>query len=202
MASRGAIHIFSAKSGKLIESITTPRQKRSSFYFGQKIAFLGDLNRDGNWDFYSHAYQSFPTTDWLQILSAHPLDLSTDSRSVSIFKGGKVVLSIHAGAEHAKNLVLMVGSASGSYPGLKIGKGTLLLNMDSYLSFTVAAPHAVFFNNLSLLDAKGEGKVGFVLPGGLPASIAGTRLRHSCLLIGKGGLGFANIATPLDITLF
>lgn len=202
MTSKGAIHVFSAKSEKLIETITTRIQQRSNVSLGHSLTALGDLNRDGNWDFCTDIAYSSPSTRWLQVFSANSLDLSTDTSSVSIFRGGKAAISIHAGTKHANDLVMMLGSASGSYPGILVSGKRLHLNADSYLTFTLGAPHAVFFNNLSVLDANGQGGVGFVLPTGLSPALAGTVLHHSCLFVGKGGLDFANIAVPLEIQLF
>lgn len=201
-ASAGAFHLFSAKTGKWMRTFTSNHTKRNLVRVGHVVDFLGDLNRDGNPDFVSFFHETNVANRQALLLSVNPLDLSSDVKSISLFRGGKSAISIHAGTRHAKSLVMMIGSASGTYPGIKIGQGTLHLNMDSYLQFTLAAPHALFWNNLSQLDSNGEGGVGFVLPTGLHPSLAGTRFHHSCLLIGTRGLEFANISIPLDLTLF
>jgi len=83
-----------------------------------------------------------------------------------------------------------------------VGGKRLHLNIDAYLTFTMSAPHAVFTNNLASLDIQGEGKAGFTLPGGLPASLAGATLHHSALFLSPKGLDFANLAVPLVLTRF
>ena len=202
LPSTGAILVFAAKTGKLQSTIVSGLSSQPSVSLGYIVSSLGDLNRDGNPDFYTRFTSSKTTEVGMCLLSARPVDMSSDRRSISIFKGGKAVLSIHAGPKHSKDLCMVIGSASGSYPGLMIGGKKLHLNLDSYLSFTLAAPHAVFFNNQSFLDAQGRGQVGFTMPLGLDPSLAGATLHHSCLLLGTGGLDFANIAIPLEITLF
>lgn len=201
-SSAGGYHLFSAKSGKLLRTFTSTHTMKAGVRLGASVDFLGDLNRDGNWDFMSEYYDPSVANRRAIVLSANPIDLSSDVKSLSLFRGGKSAISIHAGTRHANALAMMLGSASGTWPGIQVGQGTLQLNLDAYLQFTLAAPHAVFFNNMSLLDARGEGGVGFVLPAGLPPSLAGTRLYHSCLMFGTHGLDFANISIPLDLTLF
>ena len=199
---RGAVHRYSAKTGKLVETYSSRLQDLPGTGLGWTVAALGDLNRDGIPDFYT-SYRNSSLSRWgMCILSARPLDLSSDKTSLSLFQGGKMVLSVHAGKAHAGDLCMVLGSASGTNPGMLIGGKRLWLNLDAYLSFTLAAPHAVFYNNLSVLDANGEGKVGFTLPLGLSPSLGGTLLHHSCLFLGKSGLDFANLAVPLALTKF
>ena len=202
LASLGAVHHFEARTGKRQTSITTPLLAKTQTNFGQSVVNLGDLNKDGNPDFGARFEAHSVSQQGLSILCARPLDLTSDTSSLGLFRGGKVVFYIHAGTTEAGSLCMMLGTASGTLPGILIGKERLLLNNDAYLSFTLAAPLAVFTNNLSTLDPQGLGQIGFTLPTGLPASIAGKTLHHSCLFLGKSGLTFANTAVPLELTRF
>ncbi|MEZ5990270.1 MAG: hypothetical protein R3F30_14350 [Planctomycetota bacterium] len=166
---------------------------------------IGDVNGDRRADIVisDYTFEGRTTGSGMaRVFSSDRLDLQCATQRLSLFKGGQAVIDVHGGAGHAGDLVLMVGSGSGTLPGIGFMGQTLLLNPDPYLSFTLSAPLALLYNNLSLLDAQGEGKVGFTLPPLSPTSLGGTVLHHSAILVGKQGLTFANTSVRLGLDLF
>ncbi|MEZ5987610.1 MAG: integrin alpha [Planctomycetota bacterium] len=169
--SQGGVHVFGSKTRSLLQSITPPWSAASLCAAGERIAMIGDVDGNGSLEFIACCHRPDTTTSHqpgVLTCSLDPIDLSVEEEEVSLFQGGKQQIFVHAGPQRAGSLVLMLGTASGTNPGIPVGSETLFLNADSYFSFTLAAPLAVLWNNLSILDANGDGSVGFVLPTGLP----------------------------------
>ncbi|MEZ5987614.1 MAG: hypothetical protein R3F30_00510 [Planctomycetota bacterium] len=201
----GAVHVFSTKDGSLLKTIHPPFPSLAALGMGATLATLGDVDGNGTTDFVTACNRPVAVAtvkNTLMCVSPVALDIGAEAHAVSLFHGGRQELQVHAGSKRAGSLVLMLGTASGTSPGLPVGSETLFLNADSYFSFTLAAPLAVLWNNLSVLDANGDGGVGFVLPTGLPPSLGGTVLHHSALFLAPGKLDVANCAVRLELRKF
>ncbi len=106
--------------------------------------------------------------------------LSAPTETISLATGGKQELRLDAGPAHAGAPFLIVGSATGTSPGLMIDGLLLPLVPDWYSNFLLnASTAAILMPKLGLLDAKGTRQVVFKLPSGLDPSLAGTVLYHA-----------------------
>ena len=130
--------------------------------------------------------------------------LWSTAESISAASGGAVGLELLAGAENGGKLFLMLGSASGTSPGITIGGVHLPLSVtDPYFQFTLASPNtAPLPQSLGLLDMLGRASTSFVLPAGVaPAGLIGVELNHAYVVLDplSGQLKRASNAVPLEL---
>lgn len=168
--------------------------------FGASYAFAQDMNRDGHDELLVGA-TSATAAGSLFVYSGQKLSSSANTHVLSITTGGSQKISLDAEPRNASNVYLMLGSASGVTPGLKLGSVTLPLVVDSYFDFTATSPNSLIRTSLGLLDAQGRANASFDLPTGLPISFAGTVLHHAFVVM-KVPLSFefASNAVPLRLT--
>jgi hypothetical protein len=129
--------------------------------------------------------------------------LAATPSTISEANGGTQTFAIDAGAAHAGDLYAVIGTASGTTPGIVVPLGplTIPLNFDAYTDLTVALFNtSVFSNTLSVLDANGRATAALNLPAaaGLPA---GTLLHHAVV-----GLDFTLsetfVSEPATVKIF
>lgn len=129
-------------------------------------------------------------------LSQMGLALQNSVEEVSLGDGGEIFLAMDFDAEISSALV--VGSATGTSPGLPLVAGTLDLVLDAYTDLTLAgANQAPFYDTLAgevvfkpLGPAETDGHAVISLPPGVNPALAGATLHHAAL--GFGPLpGFA-----------
>lgn len=100
--------------------------------------------------------------------------------SLSLASPGVQDLLLRAGSERAGDLFFLLGSASGTAPGLPLGGFSLPLVADGYTQLLVnTAGAGVLAPFLGQLDDGGRADATFTLPAGLPASLAGAKLHHA-----------------------
>ncbi|MBL8900322.1 MAG: hypothetical protein JNM84_22005, partial [Planctomycetes bacterium] len=103
------------------------------------------------------------------------LSLCSDSQGFTLVLGGTQNLLLDAGAAQAGRTYFVLGSVSGTTPGLPFGAFTLPLAFDPYFEFTLVVPNApTLFPSLGTLDGNGRANVAFAVPPGavfLPATI-------------------------------
>ena len=87
--------------------------------------------------------------------------LGADTTTISATAGGAQAFEIDAGASHASELYLLLGSLSGDEPGTPTPGGLVLpLNLDAYFQFTLDNPNtAVHQDTLGSLDAAGRARL-------------------------------------------
>jgi hypothetical protein len=129
------------------------------------------------------------------------LPLSSSVTTVSLASGGTQPLSIDAGHLHGSELYLLLGSASGTSPGLPLGPGLLLpLNQDAYLLYTLVNPNSPpLASSFGMLGPGGSAAASFGLPPGSDPALVGIVLHHACVAITLPVLiaSFASNAFPV-----
>jgi hypothetical protein len=118
--------------------------------------------------------------------------------TISAATGGVQDLYLNAGPAHAGGTYLLVGSLSGTSPGIPVGPGQVFpLNPDSYLTHTLTNPNAPpLASSFSTLDANGRGAASFTLPTGFPG-LAGSTAHHAFAVLSLAGVDFISVAEPL-----
>lgn len=127
------------------------------------------------------------------------LSLTANVNQISLSAGGTQVLTCSAGPLQAGKPYRVVGSLSGTSPGVVLGglttvpsilfvsrhaMFTLQLNADRYLRTTLTNPNppAPLFNSVGFLDVNGQATVTFTLPPGSHFLPAGSVIQHALLL--------------------
>ena len=193
----GCLTVWSGKNGngRLTFSGDQPGDS-----LGVWVSGLGDVNGDGCPDL---AAGALPLGNirpgYVRVFSGTPLPLTTDTHLVSINALGSQVFFLDAGSKNALQVYALLGSLSGTRPGIQIGTRNLPLNPDPYFFFTVQYPNTLpLSRSVGCLDRNGKARPAFLLPPGLPAPTAGLTLHHAFLLPGTTPL-FVSHAVPLTL---
>jgi hypothetical protein len=129
--------------------------------------------------------------------------LTADREAVSLLFGGTQTLALDAGAAHASEIHLLLGSATGISPGLSGGGLHLPLNYDLYMDLTLNLPNTLpLGNSLGVLDGSGRATSTFSLPPGFIPTLAGATLHHAFIALDPVTLAgtFASNAVPVRLT--
>ncbi|TAJ02787.1 MAG: CHRD domain-containing protein [Planctomycetota bacterium] len=129
--------------------------------------------------------------------------LNANGAQISASRGGRVELYIDAGFEHGGRPYLVLGSLSGTFPGLSVDGLALPLNVDAYFNTTLAAPNQPpLSNSFSFLGLFGQGQASLLLPPGAASPVIGFTAYHALAVVdvfGSGKVAFTSNATPLAI---
>ncbi|MCA8954724.1 MAG: right-handed parallel beta-helix repeat-containing protein [Planctomycetes bacterium] len=121
-----------------------------------------------------------------------------DVRTITARTGGQQILTFVLGPGFAGEDYLLLGSASGSTPGVVAGDFELPLVADVWFNFTLSVSTAPLIQSgFGQLDGAGKATPRIVLPA-LPV-VSGTELRHAMLVFRGGGLEF--VANPVTLKL-
>ena len=124
-------------------------------------------------------------------------------QSLSIASGGTQSLDLRAGSGHAGELYFLLGSASGTQPGIDINGLNLPLNQDAWFLSTLLTPNqGALVGTLGNLDAAGRGSAALVVPAGsLDPALAGLELMHAFVVLDAttGAVSYASNAWPLGL---
>ena len=127
--------------------------------------------------------------------------LNGDISALSLTLGGTQALTITAGAQHAGKWYWLLGSATGTSPGLATPAGVLPLNYDGYFAYTLSNPNLVpLTGSLGLLDGQGDATAQFSLPAGSSLSLAGLTLHHAYAVLGSLSTDMVSNAIPIALT--
>ena len=119
--------------------------------------------------------------------------------TISESAGGAQTLFLNAGSDHGNDLYLLLGSFSGTSPGLPADGHILPLNFDAYLNHTLSKPNKVpLTNSFAALDGTGRSTATFTLPAGL-TGFSGLTAHHAFAVVDLGSLGisFTSEAAPV-----
>lgn len=127
-------------------------------------------------------------------------DLRASPPSLSVVAGGRQILRLEAGAQHAGRRYWLFGSHSGTAPGVAVHGLVLPLVWDGYLDQTLLAPNtAPLFGSLGYLDAAGRARAEFRVPVGTSTALAGLRLWHAYLVFEGATAVHASRAVALEL---
>lgn len=137
----------------------------------------------------------------LQLLSVRPRDFHGQPELLSVSNGGSQALELHAGPALAGQAYLVLGSLSGTAPGLPLDGGQVLpLVLDDYLLLSAADPlSSPVVGNLGVLDAQGRANASFVLPPGSTNALIGLPAAHAYVVL--GALGLDLVSEPVELEL-
>ena len=132
-------------------------------------------------------------------------DLLGSADELSVLLGGTQQMLLNAGAHHAGDVYLVLGTASGTSPGTWFDGHAIPLNVDLYTVMTLTSPaKGIVSGSLGVLDACGRGGATLELPPGAFPSLAGTELHHAYLLFDVGvpipSTSYASSALGLSLT--
>ena len=113
-----------------------------------------------------------------------PAGLAGTPEQISLAAGGTQSFSLDAGPSLAGLPYLLLGSTSGTSPGIPIDGVQLPLNADVYLTLSLIGPNAPpLSSSLGTLDAQGKAAAAFTLPPGLSPTLAGAQLHHAFVVV-------------------
>ncbi|MEQ8768774.1 MAG: hypothetical protein RL885_33015, partial [Planctomycetota bacterium] len=123
--------------------------------------------------------------------------LSSDVETVNLTAGGRQSLQVFAGPASGGRQMLLLGSASGTSPGVPVNNHVHLpLNVDGYFNFLLTNPNGPFHTgSWQVLDAQGLGRIDIDVPPGLP--FTGPITLHHAYVLFENGVVLASNAVPL-----
>ena len=137
-------------------------------------------------------------TGSIQTLQVVVVGLKINLPTISVSTVGSRILSLDAGVANAGRIFFMLGTFTGTTPGVTLAGGTVLpLNPSFYLTWTASNPNtAPLTNSLAHLNGSGQATTLFTLPH-LPPSAAGLVLHHAYVLLQP--IDF--VSNPVSLTL-
>jgi len=107
---------------------------------------------------------------------------------ISLSSGGSQTFLLDAGPGNANSAYLMLGSLSGTSPGIGVGFVTLPLNPDFYFDFLLTnANTPLLFPSVGFLDGNGTATAVLNLPPGLPPSLLPIPVNHAFVVLPPSG---------------
>ena len=127
--------------------------------------------------------------------------LTVDVTEIPLSAGGTQNFALDAGATWAGEIYLLVGSVTGTSPGLTSNGVNLPLNYDVYTQFTLDLANLWIQNSVGFLDGAGAGSASLTLGAGFDPTLAGLHLDHAYVLIDLNPITalFASNPVPLDL---
>ena len=98
-----------------------------------------------------------------------PPRLTADVEIAWLEDGARQAMWLEAGPDQANQPYIVLGSLSGTYPGVSVGGVQLPLNVDLYTTLTLTQPNTFLARSFGLLDRTGRATAEVVVPPGLEA---------------------------------
>lgn len=178
-----AVHLHrgaAGQNGPILASLAPAGASWLGFSINMLDADLVELARGGLYiDVHTAAQPAGALRDQLR-----PGALNSESPALSVTNGGKLAFTINAGPTFGGQAYWLLGSTSGTQPGLAVSGLPLLLNPDSYFFATLNSPNVPpLSNSFSFLGATGQGKAFFTLPPGSPSALIGVTGYHALAVV-------------------
>jgi hypothetical protein len=127
--------------------------------------------------------------------------LGRDIAEINATAGGTQNLYLYAGAQHAGKGYYVLGSVSGTSPGLPFNANAHLpLNYDFYFQALLSFPNVIVLNSFSTLDGAGNSVAQFVVPAatGIPFAVT---VNHAYIVLSPFNVPvMASNAVPVLLT--
>jgi hypothetical protein len=120
--------------------------------------------------------------------------------AISVQTGGTFSMALNGGFAHAGATYMVLGTVSGTAPGVSVGSFLVPLNLDLYTEYTLSYPNVPpLVTTLGALDANAHAAASLQVPAGL-LSAAGSVLHHAFVVLDPGG-GLAFVSEPIRLDL-
>lgn len=192
----GLLRVYSGQTGSELFSFEGLNSSPESADAGS------DIDEDGLPDFIRGAGDLQPEGN-LVVNASRMLNMTSDLHEISLAAGGVQTISLDRGIDSANFNYWILGSVTGTDPGLPFLGGVLLpLNFDAYTNLTLTKPFSAPFTQfLSVLDANGQATAAFNIPAGLDPSLAGVTIYHAFVEAQNFGvvIGASNYGLPVTL---
>jgi len=130
--------------------------------------------------------------------------LSGSPAQISVSAGGAQTLALDCGDDLAGKLALVLGSVSGTSPGVPVNSSlTLPLNLDPYFILTLNQPNSAFLTpSLAGLDPVGNMVTTFTLGAGIAPGLVGLAAHHAFAVIDSlgGSAVITAVSNPVSVS--
>lgn len=125
--------------------------------------------------------------------------LSADTELLAASVGGTQTLFLDAGPDHAGATYQVLGSVTGTAPGLLLDGVLVPLNVDAYFLRTLTQPVSpTMVGGLGVLDAQGRATAQVIVPGGFPAGV-GLTAHHAFVVLSPTVFPLALASNPVPL---
>ncbi|MEM7203070.1 MAG: sulfatase [Planctomycetota bacterium] len=129
--------------------------------------------------------------------------LTANPDVVSPAAGEGQALALAAGVQHAGRPYLLLGSMSGTTPGVAVHGLHLALNPDAYLALSAVQPNPLMIGSSGVLDVDGAARAMWLVPalsGPALSGLAGIELHHA-YLVADATAGLVLFSNPCRLRL-
>lgn len=142
-----------------------------------------------------YKYRSFPSTATCE-------SIWVDTTTLSINNPGTAKFSLQSAPAFSGDYYFILGSASGTAPGLDIGAVHLPLNYDWYFDTIGGIPNGtIFIDTFGTFSATAGGAAQLVLPAAVPPALVGSQLYHSYLILENPTFNIIGASNTALVTL-
>jgi hypothetical protein len=167
---------------------------------GARLA-AGDVDGDGHSDLLvGAAHDGAGTTGLARLLSGDQLRLAATLHLISVTDGATMQLQLQGPPGTAGDVYIVLGTASGTSPGLPSPVGALPINFDGYSIYTLQVPPELQ-NFAGLLDLSARGVATIFLPPNTSPTLVGIQLHYAFLTIDLDTPGFPTTAVSNAVPL-
>jgi hypothetical protein len=162
-----------------VTSELRPAQSVVGGYFGSELALEGDLA----------VVVGAGQVATFSVDESRCRTLMAQPASISLASGGRHVLRLNPGREHAGRTFLCAGSMSGFEPGFRVRGARIPLVRDPYFAFVASRGFGV------LGDGPPQAEVVIDVPAGTSQALAGLTLHHAYVVLERGIVHVSNVRT-------